>query len=267
LRAIFNAAAAPARSADKSRSSTRAQAKLAVAEGPDDGADLVGNDNAAIEFIGIVGDVLVGQFPAHLAGLAVAVVHLEAGLDATALLRDESANGVEIEIDVDAVGYRLLERVFHDQVLMEEAEGLFRRSCGETDERGVEVLQHLAPEVVDGAVALVGNDEVEGLDGDSGIVGDGFERPLEHFQRSPGDLVQFGVQLLAFEHRVESLDGRDTHLGHRIDAAGLQVLHVVKLCEDAAIIRGAEGLELFQCLAPEVAAVDQEQHAAEHRQT
>ena len=38
---------------------------------------------------------------------------------------------------------------------------------------GVEVFQHLSPEVVDGAVALVGDDDVEGLDGDGRVVLDG----------------------------------------------------------------------------------------------
>ena len=74
--------------------------------------------------------------------------------------------------------------------------------------------------------------------------------------------VQIGVELYAFEHGVEALNGADADLGHRIDAAGLQVLHVVKLGEQASIVGSAEGLELFEGLAAEVAAIYQEQHAA-----
>jgi hypothetical protein len=86
----------------------------------------------------------------------------------------------------------------HDEVLLEEAEGLFGRRGSEADERGVEVFEHLPPEIVDGAVAViplrglrslrfafgvgaialggVGDDEVEFLDGERGVVfdGDGF---------------------------------------------------------------------------------------------
>ena len=72
--------------------------------------------------------------------------------------------------------------VLHDEVLVEEAEGLLGGRGGEADEGGVEVFQHLAPEVVDGAVALVGDDEVEGLDGDGGVVGDGLGRALAAFR-------------------------------------------------------------------------------------
>jgi hypothetical protein len=53
--------------------------------------------------------------------------------------------------------------------------------------------EHLAPEVVDGAVALVGNDDVEGLDGYGGIVfywRDFFVKPYLIFPRIPRRLLQ-----------------------------------------------------------------------------
>ena len=71
-----------------------------------------------------------------------------------------------------------------------------------------------------------------------------------------------GSSSFAFEHGVEALDGGDADLGNWVDAAGLQMLDVVKLGEDAAVVRGAEGLELLEGLAAKVAAVDQEEHAA-----
>ena len=37
---------------------------------------------------------------------------------------------------------------------------------------GVEVFEHLPPEIVDGAVAFIGDDEVEFLDREGGIVFD-----------------------------------------------------------------------------------------------
>ena len=83
---------------------------------------------------------------------------------------------------MDAVGHGLLVRVFHDQVLVEEAEGLLVGRGGEADEMGIEVFQHLRPEVVDGPVAFVGDDDVEGFNGDGGVVVNGlwlFEEPLE----------------------------------------------------------------------------------------
>jgi len=63
--------------------------------------------------------------------------------------------------------------ILHDQVLVEEAEGLFVGGGGQADEKGIEVFEHLAPEVVNGAVALVGDDKIKGLDGDGGVVFDG----------------------------------------------------------------------------------------------
>ena len=48
-----------------------------VAEGADDGADLVGSDDGAVELVGVVGEVVVELLPADFAGVAVAFVDVE----------------------------------------------------------------------------------------------------------------------------------------------------------------------------------------------
>ena len=147
---------------------------------------------------------------------------------------------------------------------MEEAEGLLGRRGGEADQGGVEVFEHLAPEVVDGAVAFVGDDEVEGLDGESGVV-DGFHRRLARIAARKERGVVFVAGLVfgvAAEHGEEALDGGDADLRNRIELVGLHVLDVVQLSEEASVVRGAEALELVEGLASEVVAVDQEEDAA-----
>ena len=47
------------------------------------------------------------------------------------------------------------------------------RESRSVDEEAVEVLQHLPPEVVDGAVTLVGNDDVDVSMGTSGLYSTG----------------------------------------------------------------------------------------------
>ena len=86
---------------------------------------------------------------------------------------DGGADAVHVVVDVDAVGHGLLVRVFHDEVLIEEAEGLLVGRGGEADEVGIEVFQHLRPEVVDGPVAFVGDDDVEGFNRNGRIVVNG----------------------------------------------------------------------------------------------
>ena len=60
--------------------------------------------------------------------------------------------------------------VVHDQVFVEEADGLLVGRGGEADEERIEVFEHLPPDVVDGAVAFVDDDDVEGLDGNGRVV-------------------------------------------------------------------------------------------------
>ena len=137
-----------------------------VAEGADDGADLVDGDDIAVELVRGVGEILVERLPAFLAGLLVAVLDLVRLLDDGPFGGDAGADGVDVVGDVDVVADGVLVGVFHDEVLVEEAEGLLVRGGGEADEVGVEVVEHLPPEVEDGAVGLVDDDDVEGLDGD-----------------------------------------------------------------------------------------------------
>ena len=97
-------------------------------------------------------------------------------------MSDGGADAVHVVVDVDAVGHGLLVRVFHDEVLIEEAEGLLVGRGGEADEVGIEVFQHLRPEVVDGPVAFVGDDDVEGFNRNGWVVVDEFrlfEEPFE----------------------------------------------------------------------------------------
>jgi hypothetical protein len=97
-------------------------------------------------------------------------------------------------------------QVLHHQVLVEKAEGLFARRGGQADEVGVEIFQHLGPEVVDGAVALVGDDDIESLDGDRGVVFDGFGCFENPFQAGGRNLVILVGQFPAFEHGVKPLN-------------------------------------------------------------
>ena len=149
-----------------------------VLEGADDGADLVGGDDVAVELVGVVGEVFVQLLPADAAGLPVALVDLEARpRPATPCSVIVGADAVDVEVDVHAVGHGLLVVVLHDEVLVEEAEGLLGGRGGQADEEGVEVFQDLPPQVVDRAVALVDDDEIEGLDRDGRVVGDWARAP------------------------------------------------------------------------------------------
>ena len=53
---------------------------------------------------------------------------------------------------------------------VEEAEGAFVGRGGEADQAGIEVVEHLLPQVVDAAVALVDDDEVKFFHRHGGVV-------------------------------------------------------------------------------------------------
>ena len=157
----------------------------------------------------------------------------------------------------------LVVAVLHDEVLIEEADGLAGGRGGEADEEGIEVEQHLAPQLVDGAVAFVHDDEVEELGRDAGVV--------DHVGRlalpglggiEAGAFLVAGVELgLALEHRVEALDGRDDDLGGGIDGVRLEPLDGVERRELARVVGRLEVGELVLGLLAEIAAIHQEEDA------
>ncbi len=172
------------------------------------------------------------------------------------------ADPIDVVIDVDAIGDGAFVAVLLDEVLLEEAEGLHVRSGGKADEIGIKIFEDLAPEVVDGAVAFVGDDEIERLDGQTRIVSDR-ERIFEEGGDSfAGGFIEFGIDFLAAQHGVETLNSGDSDAADGVELVPAHLLDVVKLGEFAAIIWRDELLELFQSLVAEISAIDQEQNSA-----
>ena len=139
-----------------------------VPEGADHQPDLVLGDDVPIELVGGVSQVVVELGVPLRAGPAVAVGDEPArlALQGRPLLGDLGTDAVHVEADVYAVGHGLLVTVLHDEVVVEEPDGLLRWRGGQADQEGVEVVQDLPPEVVDRPVALVDDDEIERLDRD-----------------------------------------------------------------------------------------------------
>lgn len=215
-----------------------------------------------------------------------AAVDVEAFFDEAAAGGDLGLDAGDLVADVDAVGAGALVGIRHHEVFPEEGDGLLGRGRGEADEVGVEVFEDLAPEPVNGAVALVGDDEVEGFEGDGGIVGDvewaesGSAVPaLFRMRRAKrrdaastficgaeiggGFFVEVLVELgLAAQNRVEPLNGADGDARDGVEGVGGEVLDVVDLGERAPSVGGDELVELALGLFAEVAAVDEEEDAA-----
>ena len=132
------------------------------------------------------------------------------------------------------------------------------------DEKGVEVFEHLPPEIVDGAVALVGDDEIEFLDRHGGVVGDvaGARAAEGGGELRAGKVVGALREFFAAQDRVEPLDGADGDAAHVVDVRRGEVLDVVKLGEKTARVRRAVAVELVAGLLAEVRAVHEEEDAA-----
>ena len=235
-----------------------------VAEGADDGADLRGIDDLAVKFLGGVGLVLVLLLPAFGTGELFTFFH-EALEDFAAAGADLGFDDVDFALHIDAIGHGILVGVFRDDVLPEERVGAGVGRGGEADEEGVEVIEHLTPEVVDRAVALIDDDEVEELGRDFGGVGDGkrFAAPLGGF----GGVFILGrcVEFATLEDGIHPLDGGDADLRVGGDVRGIEPRHGVKLGELAVVVRWRVSEEFLLGLLAEIARIDEEEDALDAR--
>ena len=111
-------------------------------------------------------------------------------------------------------------------------------------------------------MAFIRHDEIKSLNRNPRIVRDR-KRPrpfVDYFSERPFFFLFFKFGLIT-EHRVETLNRRDADLRFAIERVRSQVLHVVKLCELAAIIRRAVRVKFCQGLPAQRATIHQEQHA------
>ena len=231
-----------------------------VAEGLDDLADLGFIDDVAVERLVGIGFVFVLGFPAFGAGELFAFLD-EALENGATVLGDLGFDEVDLALDVHTIGHGVLVGVFGNDVLIEEGVGAGVRRGGKTNEEGVEVIQHLPPEIVDRAVAFIDDDEVEVLDGDFFVIDDG-EWFLAGGFPFTGVFVFGGfVELLVLEDRIHPLDGGDADLGIFRDVGGVEALDGVEFGELSVVVGWLIGEKLLLGLLAEVAGIDEEEDA------
>ena len=176
------------------------------------GANLALGHDVPVHLVGGVGEVVLQQFQAFLARQLVALGHVGrvlAGFDGGAFFGNARLDAVNVEIHVHAVQHGLVVAILHHQILVEEAQHLAGWRGGEADQESVEVQQHLAPQIVDGAVALVDDDEVEELRRNLGVVGHRRRLALPCGVLECGVVLVAGVVVrLAFQHGEQPLDRR-----------------------------------------------------------
>ena len=207
-----------------------------------------------------IDDILIQLFPALLAGELFPAVHILAFPDIAAFFGDLRFDEIDVAAHIDAVGNGLLVGVFADHVLIEKAEGSIVGRGGEADQEGVEVVQHLFPEVVDAPVAFVDDDEVEELNGQFRVIS--YRHRLPFLPSCFAGVCLFGlfIQLFALEDGIEPLNGADIDLivgGHK---ARFQAMDAVQLGKFAVVVIGHVGHEFLLGLFAEVFRIHQKKH-------
>ena len=232
-------------------------------ERANDHTDLAGIDNVPVQLGGNIVHILIQLLPALFTGKTVAALD-ELLHNMGAALRYLGFNEKDIFAHVDAVDDGLLPGVFTDHIFLEERKGTLVRCGSQAHEKGVEIVQHLLPDIIDGAMTFIDNDAVKKFGGIFGVVDDFFGC----LTLRGGHLIERGffgglVQFFPFQNGVHPLNGAYAHL-HILGNIGVfQAADAVNLRKRAVVIVGAVGQKFPLGLFAQTFGVYQEQHTVD----
>ena len=145
-----------------------------------------------------------------------------------AVLGDLGIDQENIFADINAVHDRLLARIFADNILIKISKGAFVGRSGQTDNEGIKVGKHLAPYIINGAMALVHDDTVEKLGRILCVIYNLFSRLfVGGFQLRKIDFLGAFVQFLSAQDRIHTLNGADADLHITRDIGAFETTNAV----------------------------------------
>ena len=139
--------------------------------------------------------------------------------------------------DIYTVNDGLFARVFADDILLEVCKCTLVRRSRQANNKRVEVLQHLLPYVIDGAVTFINDDTVEVFRGIFFIVQDNLGSfGICSSQFGKGRFFGRVIQLFTAEDGIHTLNGADTDLRTGRNIGTLQSGDAIQLCKRTRII-------------------------------
>ena len=207
-----------------------------VPERSDHGTDLAGIHNVPIQLCRGIDQVLVHLFPALCAGQAVPILDLLLE-DRRTVFRNIGLNEEDVLTDIDPIDNGLLARILADHVLVEKGKGTLVWRSGQANDEGVEIFQHLIPNVIDRPMAFIDDDAVEKLRGNLFVIDDLFcglcvgSGLLEE-----GFFLCGFIHFLTLQDGVHPLNGADADLDVIGDIGAVQAANTVKLGKGAVVV-------------------------------
>ena len=207
-----------------------------VPERSDHGTDLAGIHNVPIQLCRGIDQVFVHLFPALCAGQAVPILDLLLQ-DHRTVFRNIGLNEEDILTDIDTINNGLLTGILADHVLVEKGKGTLVWRSGQANDEGVEIFQHLVPNVVDRPMAFIDDDAVEKLRGNLFVIDDLFcglcvgSGLLEE-----GFFLCGFIHFLTLQDGVHPLNGADADLDVIGDIGAVQAANTVKLGKGAVVV-------------------------------
>ena len=160
--------------------------------------------------------------------------------------------------DQHPVFHRFPVAVIADQILIEIAKSPVVGRSTQTDLKGIEIVEHLFPEVVNASVTLVYDDKIKKLRGRTlavhhwkGLFGNPFFIGIVFF-------LAF-VELGSFENGIEALNGADIHLTIARNEGTAQAGDPIQFGKKPVVVLRFKTPEFLICLFAQIFSIHQKQ--------
>ena len=178
------------------------------------------------------------------------------------VFRDTGFNQIDVLADINAIQHGLFPRILTDKVLVEVANRPGVRRGSQTDDKRIKIGQHLTPDVINRAVALVYDDAIKKFWWNFGIVHN-FFRGFAFCRDILCKRCFFClfVQFFPFEDGVHPLDRTDADLCIRRNVRAFQPVDVIQLREIPWVVIGLVCQEFTFCLLSKAACIHKKEDA------
>ena len=183
-----------------------------ILKGTDDRAYLTWVDNVPVKLGWLIIHILVQLFPSFGSGQTVTVFN-QLFHQMSAVFAHLCFNEKDILANVNAVNDSLFSWVLADNILVEKRKSTVIRGGGQANDKGIKIGQHLAPHIINGAVAFIHDNAVKELRRIFLVVHHLFgSLALCRNKLRKGFFLDRFVQFFALQDGVHSLNGADANL-------------------------------------------------------
>ncbi len=225
---------------------------------PDDRSNLTRIHHIPVKLPGSIQNILLALLPASLPRQTIPPLNHPVKNNRT-VPRHISLDNEDIPSHIHIIENRLFVRILAHQIPVKKPERPVIGRCRQPDNKRIEVIQNLLPDIINRPVTLIDHDQIKKLDRILRTVTD-LHRAFQRRNFIQRNKLRPLIERLTAKNRIHPLNRRDTHMGILRNLGCCQPAHIIQLGKQTRIIIRAVFAKLLLSLFSEIFRIDQKQN-------